>query len=148
MKESLPGNFICFIVKWQCGNDGCCHSDKHNASRSLILSTISYESQMRRGVFFAVDTCCCALWRTHWWKYAPSSGHSLNKASIFMTSGEEIFLMSALCGLPSSAFDLFLESTVMIVANFEIWKHTCLVVELLCSVLNGTFKPLFAAVYK
>lgn len=65
-----------------------------------------------------------------------------------MTSGEEIFLMSALCGFPSTVFDLFLESNVMIVANFEIWKHTCLVVELLSSVLTGTFKLLFAALYK
>lgn len=35
--------------------------------------------------------------------------------------------MSAVCGLPSTLFDLFLESNVMIVANFEIWKHTCYV---------------------
>lgn len=33
--------------------------------------------------------------------------------------------MSAACGLPSALFDLFLESNVMIVANFEIWKQTC-----------------------
>lgn len=142
--EALPGNFMFFfIVERQCGDDGCCHSDNPNTSRPLILSAIYYESQMWRGVFFTVETCCCALWRT-----ALSSGHSLNKASIFMTSGVEIFLMSALCGFPSAVFDLFLESNVMIVANFEIWKHTCLVLELLCSVLTGTFKLLFAAVYK
>ncbi len=35
--------------------------------------------------------------------------------------------MSAECGFPSTLFDLFLESNVMIVANFEIWKHTCYV---------------------
>lgn len=29
--------------------------------------------------------------------------------------------------LPFKVFDLFLESNVMIVANFEIWKHTCCV---------------------
>lgn len=37
--------------------------------------------------------------------------------------------MSALCGFPSTLFDLFLESNVMIVANFEIWKHTCCVAQ-------------------
>lgn len=35
--------------------------------------------------------------------------------------------MSAVCGFPSTLFDLFLESNVMIVADFEIWKHTCYV---------------------
>lgn len=35
--------------------------------------------------------------------------------------------MSAVCGFPSTLFDLFLESNVMIVANFEIWKHACYV---------------------
>ena len=33
--------------------------------------------------------------------------------------------MCAVCGLPSALFDLFLESNVMIVGNFEICKHTC-----------------------
>lgn len=37
--------------------------------------------------------------------------------------------MSAVCGFPSTLFDLFLESNVMIVANFEIWKHTCCVAQ-------------------
>lgn len=40
------------------------------------------------------------------------------------TSGEE--LTSAECGFVCALFDLFLESNVMIVADFEIWKHTLL----------------------
>lgn len=52
-----------------------------------------------------------------------------------MTSGEELFLMSAACGFPSTVFDLFLESNVMIVADFEIWKHTCYVAS---SPLHGS----------
>ena len=54
-----------------------------------------------------------------------SSEAVCKKEHLFLsTSGEELFLMSAACGFPSTLFDLFLESNVMIVANFEIWKHT------------------------
>lgn len=41
--------------------------------------------------------------------------------------------MSAACGFPSARFDLFLESNVMIVADFEIWKRTC------CASLQSSF---------
>lgn len=65
------------------------------------------------------------------------------KASIFVDLWWGAF--PAVCGFPSTLFDLFLESNVMIVANFEIWKHTCCVSlpSSLCTVLTGTFKLLF-----
>ncbi len=72
---------------------------------------------------------CSALWKIHWWKCALrfEVGWNVKEHLFLQTSGEELFLMSALCGLPSTFFDLFLESNVMIVANFEIWKHSCYV---------------------
>lgn len=59
-----------------------------------------------------------------------------------MASGEELFLMSAACGFPSTRFDLFLESNVMIVADFEnLETHFALsnCGLLLCTALSGTF---------
>ena len=74
---------------------------------------------------------------------------NVKKRLFLQSSGEELFLMSALCGFPAALFDLFLESNVMIVADFEIWKHTCCVSLQSCFARFSLahFSRLFAAVF-
>lgn len=150
---------LCFIVDRQRGDASCCHNDDHNTSRSPAPSVI-FPQRHKCGkkkkkhpwalsIFHRRVTLLCAGGGPSWWKRAPGFQSALEiKASIFMAPGEELFLMSAACGFPSTHFDLFLESNVMIVADFEnLETHFALsnCGSLLCTALSGRFGLLFAA---
>lgn len=124
---------LCFIAQRQCGDAGCCHN-RHQKNKSFFNFVCQLLNLTNVATSLALShllSCmkCNALWRICWWKCALhfEDGWNVKEHLFLPTSGEELFLMSAVCGFPTTFFDLFLESNVMIVAHFEIWKHSCCV---------------------